>query len=58
MSKGDKPRPCNKQRFNESFDKIFGTDKNNSTTEEAERIKNIKLSTMVDNCPCKKRFYD
>ena len=27
MSKGSKPRPCNKSAFDENFDKIFGKGK-------------------------------
>jgi hypothetical protein len=34
MSKGSKPRPVNQEKYNENFDKIFGSKPLSSVSEE------------------------
>ena len=36
MSKGSKPRPYNKQSFNDNFDRIFGNDRTSGTLPESD----------------------
>lgn len=42
MSKGSKQRPCNKDKFNESFDRIFGNE-----SELSQYTYNSRLSGYI-----------